>query len=200
VIVATDTRLISFHATSILWSCISIKRYVYKCFINQILDMKSQKWRTTMEIKPNVTFHMHSKVLILNLSQSTVWRVGRDRVTFGIANRYSLDGPGMESRLGGEIFRTRPDRPWDPSYTRGTGSFPGVKRPDSDVDHPPPSNTEVKQRVALVFYSPLGLCGLFSSKIFLFFFVHEWKVRRQVAKRDKIENVTLVRTDWWVKW
>ena len=28
-----------------------------------------------------------------------------------IATRYGLDGPGIESR-GGEIFRTRPDRPW----------------------------------------------------------------------------------------
>ena len=32
----------------------------------------------------------------------------------GIATRYGLDGPGIESRWWGEIFRTRPDRPWDP--------------------------------------------------------------------------------------
>jgi hypothetical protein len=34
----------------------------------------------------------------------------------GIATGYGLDGPGIESRWGGggEIFRTRPDRPWDP--------------------------------------------------------------------------------------
>ena len=30
-----------------------------------------------------------------------------------IATRYGLDGPGIESQWG-EIFRTRPDRPWDP--------------------------------------------------------------------------------------
>ena len=29
----------------------------------------------------------------------------------GIATRYGPDGPGIESRCGGEIFRTRPDRP-----------------------------------------------------------------------------------------
>ena len=31
--------------------------------------------------------------------------------------------------VGGEIFRTCPDRPWGPpaSYTMGTGPFPGVK-------------------------------------------------------------------------
>jgi hypothetical protein len=35
------------------------------------------------------------------------------------------------------------------SYTMGTGSFPGVKRPGRGVDHPPPSSTEVKERVEL---------------------------------------------------
>ena len=30
----------------------------------------------------------------------------------GIATRYGPDGPGIVFRWGGEIFRTRPDRPW----------------------------------------------------------------------------------------
>jgi len=30
----------------------------------------------------------------------------------GIVTRYGLNGPGIECRWGGEIFRTRPDRPW----------------------------------------------------------------------------------------
>jgi len=38
----------------------------------------------------------------------------------------------------------------------GNGSFPGVKRPRRGVDHPPPSRTEVKERVELYFYSPFG--------------------------------------------
>jgi hypothetical protein len=42
------------------------------------------------------------------------------------------------------------------SYTMGTGSFPGVKRPKRGVDHPPPSNAEVKERVELYLYSPSG--------------------------------------------
>jgi hypothetical protein len=42
---------------------------------------------------------------------------------------------------GGEIFRTRPDRP---SFTMGTGPFPGVKRPGRGADHPPPSSAEVE--------------------------------------------------------
>jgi len=40
------------------------------------------------------------------------------------------------------------------SYTRGTRSFPGVKRPGHGVDHPPPSNAEVEGRVEL--FSPSG--------------------------------------------
>jgi len=42
------------------------------------------------------------------------------------------------------------------SYTMGTGSFPGVKRPECGVDHPPPSSAEVKERVELYLYSPSG--------------------------------------------
>jgi len=37
----------------------------------------------------------------------------------------------------------------------GTGSFSGVKRPGSGVDHPPPYSVEVKEKVELYIYSPL---------------------------------------------
>jgi len=52
----------------------------------------------------------------------------------------------------GEIFRTLPDRPWAPkaSYTMGTRSlFKGVKRAGRDVDNPPTSSAEVKERVVI---------------------------------------------------
>ena len=60
---------------------------------------------------------------------------------------------------GGEIFRNCPDRPWGlPSllYNEYRVSLPGVKRPGRGVDHPPPSSTEVKERVELYLYSPSG--------------------------------------------
>ena len=66
----------------------------------------------------------------------------------GIATGYGLEGPGIESRRGGEIFRTCPDRPWGPPRLLYNGyrvSFPGVKRPERGVDHPPPSSVEVKE-------------------------------------------------------
>ena len=42
------------------------------------------------------------------------------------------------------------------SYTMGTGSFPGVKRPGRDVDHPPAYCAEVKERVELYLYPTSG--------------------------------------------
>ena len=53
---------------------------------------------------------------------------------------------------GGETFRTRPSRLWDPPNLLYYGyrvSFLGVKRPGRGVDHPPPSSTEVEGRVEL---------------------------------------------------
>jgi hypothetical protein len=47
------------------------------------------------------------------------------------------------------------------SYTMGTASLPRIKRPGSGVDHPPSSSAEVKERLQLYIYSPLGLRGLF---------------------------------------
>jgi len=53
--------------------------------------------------------------------------VGRDS-SVGIATRYGLDGPGIESWWG-KIFRTCPDRPWDPPSLlyNGYRVFPGGK-------------------------------------------------------------------------
>ena len=74
--------------------------------------------------------------------------MGRDGV-IGLATRYGLDGPGIES-WGSEVFRTRPDRPWGPfslQYNGYRDSFPGVKLPGRGVDNPHPSSAEVKERV-----------------------------------------------------
>jgi hypothetical protein len=64
--------------------------------------------------------------------------VDRDS-SVGIPTRYGLDDPGSNPRVG-EIFRTRPERPWGPpslSYNEYRVSFSGVERPGRDVDHPP---------------------------------------------------------------
>jgi hypothetical protein len=80
--------------------------------------------------------------------------MGRDS-SVGIAARYGLDGPGIESHWGRDFPHLyRPAH--QASYTVGTGSFPGVKRPGRGVDHPPVSSAEVKERVELYLYSSTG--------------------------------------------
>jgi hypothetical protein len=83
--------------------------------------------------------------------------VGRYSVV-GVATRYGLDGPGIESRWGARFSAPVQTGPGNhpASYTMGTGSFPGVKRPGRGVDHPTPSSAEVKERVELYLYSPSG--------------------------------------------
>jgi hypothetical protein len=83
--------------------------------------------------------------------------VGWDSVV-GIANRYGLNGTGIESRWGARFSAPVQTDPGahPASYTMGIGSFPGVKRPGHGVDHPAPCSAEVKERVDLYLYRPSG--------------------------------------------
>ena len=71
---------------------------------------------------------------------------GRDS-SVGIATCYGLDGPGIESRWG--VRFSVPIQPGPGAHPVsnivGTESFPRVKRPGRDVDHPPPSSAELKK-------------------------------------------------------
>ena len=60
----------------------------------------------------------------------------------GIATRYWLDGPGIDSRWGARFSApVRTGTGANPaSCTMGIGSFPGVKRPGLGADRPPPSS------------------------------------------------------------
>jgi len=83
--------------------------------------------------------------------------MGRDG-TVGIATRYGLDGPGIESRWRARLSAPVQTGPGThpASYTMGTVSFPGVKRLGRGVDHLLPPSTEVKERVELYLYSTSG--------------------------------------------
>ena len=76
----------------------------------------------------------------------------------GIATRYRLDGPGIESWWGTRFSTPVQTGPGahPASCTMGTGSFPGVKRPGRGIDHPPPPSAKVKGRGELYLYSPFG--------------------------------------------
>ena len=80
--------------------------------------------------------------------------MGRDN-SVGIATRYGLDGPGIESHWGARFSAPDQTGPGahSASYTMCTESFLGVKRPGRDIHHPPVSSAEVKERVELYLYS-----------------------------------------------
>jgi hypothetical protein len=80
--------------------------------------------------------------------------VGRDSPV-GIATRYGLEGPGIESRWVARFSAAVQTGPGThpPSCMMGTGSFPEVNRPGCGNDHPATSTVEVKERVRLYLYS-----------------------------------------------
>ena len=75
----------------------------------------------------------------------TPLKMGRDS-SVGIEIRYGLGGPGIESRWWSFSVPVQTGPGAHPaSYTIGTGSLPGVKRPGRGVEHPSPSTAEIKE-------------------------------------------------------
>jgi hypothetical protein len=88
---------------------------------------------------------------------SCYYDVVRD-CSVGIATRYRLDGPGIESQRGRD-FPTSPNRPRaDPTpSTMRIVAFPRVKWLRRDAHQPTPTNTQFKERAELYLYFPSGL-------------------------------------------
>jgi len=88
-----------------------------------------------------------------------------------LATRYGLDGPGIESRWGRDF--PHPSRPAlgppSPPFNGYRVSFPGVKRPGRDVDHPPYLAPRLKKEQSYTSTSPLGLRGLFWGELMCIF-------------------------------
>ena len=76
----------------------------------------------------------------------------------GIATRYGMDGPGIESRWAVRLSAPVQTGPGahPASYTMGNESFPGVKQSERGVGHPPAASAEVKKREELYLYSTSG--------------------------------------------
>ena len=69
-------------------------------------------------------------------------------VQVGIATRYGLDGPGIESRWARDFPHPSNGSGDNPaSYTMGIGSFAGFKRPKRGVDQPLLPSREIKEKV-----------------------------------------------------
>jgi len=73
--------------------------------------------------------------------------MGRDSAV-GIATRYGLDGPGIESRWGRNFQHlSRPALgPTQLPILWVLGLFPGVKRPGRGVEHPPHLAPRLKKK------------------------------------------------------
>jgi hypothetical protein len=85
-------------------------------------------------------------------------QMGRDS-SVGIATRYGLDGPGIQSRWGARFSAPVQTGPGVhlASYITGTGSFPGGKAAEGWRWSTTTPSAEVKERVELYLYSPSGL-------------------------------------------
>ena len=83
------------------------------------------------------------------------WKPRARNSSVGIATRYGLDGPEIESWRGGEIFRTRPYRPWGPPSLlyNWYRVFRGGKAVGAWC-WPPIFSAEVLNRVELYLYPP----------------------------------------------
>jgi hypothetical protein len=54
----------------------------------------------------------------------------------------------------------------------GTGSFPEITRPGRGVNDPPTSSAEVKERIELYLYLPVGLRGLLLGDLYLYLYLY----------------------------
>jgi hypothetical protein len=100
----------------------------------------------------------------------TTTLVNRDS-SVGIATRYGMDGPGIESRLGAQFSAPVQTGPGThpASYTIGTGSLSwGVKRPGRGVDHPPLSSAKVKERILVNDQLDALFLNVFISCLYVF--------------------------------
>ena len=86
---------------------------------------------------------------LCNFSVNSCKNIGMDSDKRNIILSFTTDWTVRGLNPGeGEIFRSHPDRPWGLSsllYTGHRASFPGVKRPGRDDNHPPSSSAEVKE-------------------------------------------------------
>jgi len=119
---------------------------------------------------------------------------------FNPPTRYGLDVPGIESRWGRDF--PHPSRATvgahPASCTIGTGFFPGVKAAGAWRWPPIPFSAEIKERVELYLYPPLGLHGLFWGNFTNINLGTTWKwiirfTPRPVYRREKREWYQLKR-------
>ena len=87
--------------------------------------------------------YMYVYVYII-LKYIYVYYLSRSDGVVGIETRYRLESPRIQSQ-----WETGPG-----AHPASYKTFPGVKRPGRDINHPPPCSAEVKEGVKLYIYYP----------------------------------------------
>jgi len=118
-------------------------------------------WPFETKQQPRVTTSLRQRSWII--STHYIYAL---RVTMGRAGRY---GDRIPVGVGRDF--PHPSSPAHPAFpARGyVVSIPGVKRSVHGVDHPRPSSAEVKERLGVYLYPPVGFRGLLQGKFYKFF-------------------------------
>ena len=116
----------------------------------------SWAYRTLQQLHFAYRYSKRDCISQLNIFfSSTIFMVGRGG-SVGIANAlragWSGDRIPVAARFSAPVQIC--SEAYSVSYTMGTESFPGIKRPGRGLDHPPLSSAKVKERVELYIYSP----------------------------------------------
>jgi hypothetical protein len=135
-----------------------VVKYIVKALLKYVREVLTYRKYSYREINRTCRSTVSKLICPVHPSGCTYCHIGPAQLSVmgqdssvGIASRYGLDGPGIESQWG-EIFSAPVQTghgAHPASYTMGTESFPGIKRSGHGVDHPSQSKAEVKERVEL---------------------------------------------------
>ena len=134
--------------------CVNIPYHFTPLNLRTFFDLTFFGWFISVYVGPSflcgISFFIYAHSFSMGRHSSVV-----------IATRYGLDGPGIESRLGARFSAfsrpalglTQPPIQWGYRVSFSGGKSAVAWR---CVDHPSPCSAEVKERVELYLYFPLG--------------------------------------------
>ena len=128
---------------SLLLPCLHLFYQFYGPFLLLLVTSSVTKVETHRGVRRSLLNPQSLYSVYSGYSEESVCVNSGRNSSVGIAARYGLDGPGIETRCGGgEVSAPVQTGPGahPASCTVGIGSLPGVKRPGRGADPPPPSS------------------------------------------------------------